>query len=654
MSPEIHQRVRQLFAEALELTEAERLPFLQTACAGNSEVFGKVAQLLAAHVEAGHFLEGEPARPQRIGRYVVTAELGRGSMGIVYKAIDPLIGREVAVKVIRLQLLADGKEAAFLREQLFREARSAGGLFHPGIVVILDVGQEGDVPFIAMEYVDGPSLSQVLAARPRIDSDESLQFLQQTAAALDFAHAKGVVHRDIKPANIMLAKGVTVKVADFGIAKITSSQRYTKTGATMGTPKYMSPEQVDAKPLDGRSDQFSLAVVSFEMLTGVQPFEAESFTALAHTIAYGPRPSACAANPQLPAGVDQVFYRGLGKLPGERYASCREFVAALEGALTARVPGAQNVPRDTVPPLQVTREVRNRRMRPSRYIVGGATAAMLFVGAWVGKVGNKRLANPPAASQKNPPAADQQAAAPSDVPVIERFSADSESVQPGGLAELNWEVHGVADVNIVPDLGKKPAVGRARVQPAAPTYYHLTATNAAGTVFKEVYIAVNSLLSLYLDGERKLHRRQFDQGLAALRDAGELGELHAMLALADIYGQDGEGHRRNDKEAFYWFSKAAIAGSADGMLNLAICYYTGAGVDADDQLAAKWFTNAAELGNSDAILNLGDMYEHGKGYDKNLGKARDFYRRAAMMGNKEAKKRLAELDGRSQGRRQTN
>jgi serine/threonine protein kinase len=277
MSPEIHRRVRELFDEALERAEAERMPFLQTACAGDAEVFGQVAQLLSAHVEAGQFLEGEPARPQRIGRFVITHELGRGSMGVVYKAIDPLIEREVALKVSRLQRLADGHEAAFLRERLFREARSAGGLFHPGIVVILDVGQEADVPFIAMEYIEGPSLSQMLAARPRIDRGEALGFLRQTAAALDFAHSKGVVHRDIKPANIMLQSGVTVKVADFGIAKISSSQRYTKTGAAMGTPTYMSPEQVDAQPLDGRSDQFSLAVVAFELLTGAQPFQAESF-----------------------------------------------------------------------------------------------------------------------------------------------------------------------------------------------------------------------------------------------------------------------------------------------------------------------------------------------------------------------------------------
>src|SRR5580698_3442098 len=156
MSLETHQRVRQLFDEALARPEAERTTFLQAACGGNIEVFGQVTQLLSAHVKAAGFLETEPPRPQHIGRYLVTGELGRGAMGIVYRAIDPLIGRSVAVKVVRLQALADGSEATFLRERLFREARSAGLLFHPGIAVILDVGQEGQVPFIAMEYVEGP------------------------------------------------------------------------------------------------------------------------------------------------------------------------------------------------------------------------------------------------------------------------------------------------------------------------------------------------------------------------------------------------------------------------------------------------------------------------------------------------------------------
>jgi tRNA A-37 threonylcarbamoyl transferase component Bud32 len=320
MSPGTYLRVRQLLEEALAHPEADRIQFLQAACGSDAEVLGQVTQLLSAQVTMANLPGTEPARPRHIGRYQISRELGRGAMGIVYEAVDPLIGRKVAVKVIRLEPLSDGTDAAFLRERLFREARTAGGLFHPGIAVILDVGQDGDVAYIAMEYVEGPSLLQMLATRRNIDRGEALRILQQTAAALDFAHAHGVVHRDVKPANILLEKGVTVKVADFGIAKLASTPQYTQTGLTMGTPRYMSPEQLEAKPLDGNSDQFSLAVVAYELLLGAQPFHADSVPALAHEIVYGPRPSARAVNPDLPPEVDQVFFHALGRLPEERYA----------------------------------------------------------------------------------------------------------------------------------------------------------------------------------------------------------------------------------------------------------------------------------------------------------------------------------------------
>lgn len=617
MSPETHQLVRRLFDETLERPEAERTPFLQAACAGDSEVFAQVAQLLAAHAEAGRFLEAEPVRPQRIGRYMVTGELGRGSMGIVYKAVDPLIGRDVAVKVIRLQPLADGSEAAFLRDRLLREARSAGLLFHPGIVVILDVGQEGDVPFIAMQYVEGPSLFQVLAAPPKIGNAEALQILQQTAAALDFAHGKGIVHRDIKPANIMLEKGVTVKVADFGIAKIASSQHSTRTGVTMGTPSYMSPEQLDAKPLDGKSDQFSLAVVAYELLTGAQPFRAESFTALAHTIAYGPRPSASAANPELPAGVDQVFNRALGKLPEERYANCREFVGALERTFTGHVSGGG----------VETPAVRSPAGRTSRYIGCGAVVAMLLVGAWLGRVW---LISP------SPPSL--------TVPDI-AFSADPKSIETGAQATLSWKVSGATEVTVEPGIGKKPAADHVLVKPAQSTYYVLQAANAAGAAFQEVLVEVNSAspLQLYLDGKSNLRNQQFDEGLALLRQAGELGETRAMVELGELLMEGGGGHTRDEEEALQWFTRAADAGVVKGMLYVGEFYELGMGAPENDELAVYWYRRAADRGSPDATYNLGKMYEGGLGVLRDPGKARELYQRAAQMGNADAKTRLVRL-----------
>jgi protein kinase-like protein/Sel1 repeat-containing protein len=473
-----------------------------------------------------------------------------------------------------------------------------------------------------MEYVEGPSLFRMLAADPKIGRAEALQILQQAAAALDFAHAHGVVHRDIKPANILLEKGATVKVADFGIAKIASSKQYTKTGMTMGTPSYMSPEQLDAKLLDGRSDQFSLAVLAYELLTGVQPFRAESLTSLANTIANGPRPSARAANPELPASVDPVFYRALAKLPEERYENCREFVAALERALSS--------------------EVRNRAGGPSRYIVGVAVAAMLLAGAGLGY---KWLATAPAGLPSPSLTLDSKTVTPLLAPVITQFLANPQTIEPGAQATLTWEVGAAKEVTIEPGVGRVQAAGTVVVKPPKSTTYVLMASNAAGTVRQEALVEVGDAtgpppLSLYLDGKSKLRRRQFSAGFDLLRQAGELGETNAMIELGETFMQDGEGHGKDLQEALYWVTKAADAGVPQGMLYLGGFYEAGIGAPQNDEMAASWYRKAAYHGSSVAACDLANMYEDGRGVPRDPRKAREFYQLAGKMGNADAKKWL--------------
>jgi uncharacterized protein (TIGR03435 family) len=332
MTPETYSRVRALFDEALEWADAERFPRLQSACASEPAILEAVMRLLKAHGSCDSFLQDHSSPIQRIGRYLVTGELGRGAMGVVYEALDPMIGRKIAVKVIRLRALTDDSEAQLPREGLFREARSAGMLSHPGIVMVFDVGQQEDLAFIAMERVEGVSLDRILASGRRFAPAEALYILRQVAAALDYAHGSGVVHRDIKPANLMLDGGMITKIADFGIAKITSMGRPTISGMLIGTPLYMSPEQIEALPPDGKSDQFSLAVVAYELLTGCRPFQADTMAALAHKIVYSERPSAQAANRELPPEVDLVLRRSLARCPKDRYSNCTEFVAALDKA----------------------------------------------------------------------------------------------------------------------------------------------------------------------------------------------------------------------------------------------------------------------------------------------------------------------------------
>src|SRR5690349_16137782 len=264
-------------------------------------------------------------------------------MGVVYHAIDPNIGRPVAIKTIQLGARKP-EEQERMRERLFREARSAGILSHPGIVTIYDMEEQGETAYIAMEFVDGPTLDQLLSKREAMAPEQLMSILRQTAAALDYAHAKGIVHRDIKPANIMIASDGAVKITDFGIAKVTTSQQYTQTGTTLGTPNYMSPEQVQGLAVTGRADQFSLAVIAFEMLTGDRPFTGEHLTTVVYKIVAEDPPPVQRLNPTLGPEVDSVLRRGLFKKPETRYGSCLEFVTGLETAC-ANTKGWRNLPR---------------------------------------------------------------------------------------------------------------------------------------------------------------------------------------------------------------------------------------------------------------------------------------------------------------------
>jgi serine/threonine protein kinase len=285
----------------------------------------------------------EPSPQGKIGRYVVQGELGRGAMGVVYRAQDPAIGRTVAIKTIRIGQFHDEREIKHVQSRMMREAQAAGILSHNNIVTIYDILQENDTAFIFMEYVDGQTLEKILLADTPIDKQLILHILKQSAAALDYAHQRGIVHRDVKPANIMVSRDGTAKIADFGIAR-TQSQSLTQTGQLLGTPNYMSPEQISGKPVDGRADQYSLAVMLYEVLTGEKPFVADSLpTLLFRVVSELPQP-APRLNPTLSPDIDEVLQRALAKNPDDRYPNCMEFIRALERACQS-APGWTTLPR---------------------------------------------------------------------------------------------------------------------------------------------------------------------------------------------------------------------------------------------------------------------------------------------------------------------
>lgn len=284
----------------------------------------------------------------RVSRFRIVKELGRGAMGVVYQAIDPTIGRSVAIKTIRLREVDDSEQRSRLRERLFREARSAGVLSHPNIVTIYDMDEEDGTAYIAMQFVNGPTVEALLEKPGSLSPERIFQILRQTAAALDFAHAKGIVHRDIKPANIMIDEDGTVKIADFGIAKASASGNLTASGTILGTPNYMSPEQVQGTGISGRSDQFSLGVVAYEILTGERPFAGENLGTVVYRIVAEPAAEPAQVNPALGEEIGRVLLKALQKNPKRRYLSCTEFTSALIAACEA-TPGWHGLIRNTVP-----------------------------------------------------------------------------------------------------------------------------------------------------------------------------------------------------------------------------------------------------------------------------------------------------------------
>ncbi len=255
-------------------------------------------------------------------------------MGVVYQALDPTIGRTIAIKSIRLQDLTDTAERERLRERLVREAQSAGILSHPGIVTIYDIAEENGMAYIFMEFVNGPPLEKMLLTEQTPDKETILSIFRQTAAALDYAHRKGIVHRDIKPANIMIHEDGTAKVTDFGVAKIVS-QQMTLAGTMMGTPSYMSPEQVQGTAVSGRADQFSLGVIAYEVLTGEKPFVAEYLPTLLFKIVREEPLLPQRLNPTLSPQVGSVLHKALAKKAADRYETCTEFISALSAACNA-------------------------------------------------------------------------------------------------------------------------------------------------------------------------------------------------------------------------------------------------------------------------------------------------------------------------------
>jgi eukaryotic-like serine/threonine-protein kinase len=385
---------------------------------------------------------------QKLGRYEIIEELGRGAMGVIYKAKDPAIGRLVAIKTIRLGDFTDPSHFEELRARLRREAQSAGALSHPNIVTIFDVGDEEGLAYFAMELVEGRNLESVIETNQQLDYATIVHIARQAADALGFAHQRGIVHRDIKPANIMLTQEGRVKVADFGIAKV-GSTKMTQTGTLLGSPSYMAPEHFLGQSLDGRSDIFALGIVLYELITGQPPFTAESLGALSYKIVHEDVVPPIELKPDLDPQLNEVIVKALARDPAQRFQSAKELCAALDAIPIAQPAAGKGVAASSKPSLASVVLVRPEPRSTTSFVavpdkkgkfwfwtllllllIGATTtAAVLYPGQFQAVV---HLAQAQFRlwldlRHKEPPSSSPETATPSPQPEEEKVPADTSS-----------------------------------------------------------------------------------------------------------------------------------------------------------------------------------------------------------------------------------
>src|SRR5947199_778983 len=333
---------------------------------------------------------------QTVGRYVITVKLGRGAMGVVYKALDTTIWRTVALKTMRLDV--HGLDAQEMVRRFQNEARAAGVLNHPNIVTIYDAGEQDGIFYIAMEFIEGTTLHEVLAEQRVLATDEVLQLTRQICRGLDYAHSNGIVHRDIKPANIMITGNGTVKIMDFGIAK--SGGQVTNTGQVLGTPNYMAPEQVKGRQLDGRSDLFSLGVILYEMLTGEKPFVGQNVTTIIYKIVNENPTSPRDLDVTVHPGLSAVVIKALAKSPDDRYQTGAELMNDLEKykSLGSSLAVTAVVSTSTVAGLSDPSE--QTLVLPASTAVAAMAATQVVNGSSAAAAAPAKVAGPPKAIEK--------------------------------------------------------------------------------------------------------------------------------------------------------------------------------------------------------------------------------------------------------------
>ena len=418
------------------------------------------------------------AAVKTLGRYQLHGELGRGAMGVVYRAFDPVIGRTVALKTLTVE--GKDQEAETLRQRLYREACAAGTLAHPNIVTIYDVIEQGETTAVAMECIEGQTLADLIEAQAPMPLDAALDVFEQVCAAIDYAGSQGIVHRDIKPANIMVTTDGRVKVADFGVARIEASTM-TQTGMVMGSPSYMSPEQVRGQSLDARSDLFSAAVVLYELLTKQRPFAGDDVATTMYRIVHEPPVPPSQFNVAIGEGISAILHRALAKTPDERYRTGAELCGQLRRSL-----GGMDLP--VLPSLPMERGAAPR-FSPLVLGAAGLGAVLLLVLVVVALSGRTEEAEAPVretAAVSAPPAAAPDPVPPMVVAAPEPPVAEAPVSMPVSTIppRSGGGTTGSSPPSVAPEAAASSPVPAPAVEPAAPAIPPATLTVAyAGAAY---------------------------------------------------------------------------------------------------------------------------------------------------------------------------
>ena len=611
---------------------------------------------------------------QKLGKYEIKRELGRGAMGVVYEAFDPSIERRVAIKTIRTDLYEDASLGAML-QRFEHEAKAAGKLNHPNIVTIHEFGRDGKNAYLVMEFVDGKPLSTLLQENAAFAPADAARIVGQVLEALEHAHRNGVIHRDIKPANILVLPDGNIKVTDFGIARLESST-LTQTGFRLGTPMCMSPEQFVGKEVDRRTDIFSAGVVLYELLTGERPFPGSSLTTIMHQVLKVEPPLPTELNVTLPRAFDEVISKAIAKRPSDRYSSAAEFAQALRLATEhPEAAGATALPRSPLPPDASSlgfQPLVDKTVAPTNRPPLDATVAMV-----------RPNGVPPAAKKPPPPRyvapAEPELAeeppkrrrwlwfallipvvaaalllgqyapsGPPAPPVQNRSPAPLPPAQPATPPQTQPPQTPAPPVE--PPM--PPQAANAAEQSAPPQEHPPSAEPATDAMGLEFWDSVKESKDPrdFKEYLRKYPSGQF-AGLAKIRLA-ELARRPAPAPKpappappedkvaaqpeADT-AQPGQAGQRVPVEVV---RQRALAGYARAMNNPGVFYRDGRDVPQSDTEAVSWFRRAVEKGNEKAMTNLAVMYLRGRGVPRDQKEARALLERAAALGDERAEQML--------------